>query len=177
MSKSTPISDLPDANSDLVQQVLDEVELSKQQSERDYGSQSTQANIPYMQPIQTEQNIMQQMPMNNMQQQFPMNNMMNNMTQNPMNNQQLPLLSNFGITENKTNDNDEILFGFTYTHLKNTIVVLVLFLLLHLPITTSLLSKVLSFVIDYETGQITILGVLFKGILCTLIFLIITRFI
>ena len=173
MTKSTPISDLPDVNSELVQQVLDEVELSKQQSERDYGSQPTQANMPYMQPIQTEQNMMQQFPVNNMQQ-FPMNNMMNNQM---MNNQQLPLLSELGLRENKSNDNDEIFLGFTYTHLKNTIVVLVLFLLLHLPITTSLLSRVLSFISDQETGEITILGVLFKGIICTLIFLTITRFI
>ena len=173
MSKSTPISSLPDENNDLVQQVLDEVELSKQESERGYSNQPS--NMPYMQPIQTEQNMGQNMMGQNMMGQnmmgqFPMQNNL------PFIQQQIPTeITNFMKPE--TSDDSENLFlGFTISHLKNTIVVLILFIILHLPFLTSFLGKYLSFMINMETGNITIIGVLIIAFICTIIFLLVTRF-
>ena len=168
MSKSTPISSLPDENNDLVQQVLDEVELSKQESERGYSNQPS--NMPYMPPIQTEQNMGQNMMGQNMMGQFPMQNNL------PFMQQPIPTeMTNFMKPE--TSDDSENLFlGFTMSHLKNTIVVLILFIILHLPFLTSFMGKYLSFMINIETGNITIIGVLIKALICTIIFLIATRF-
>ena len=168
MSKSTPISSLPDENNDLVQQVLDEVELSKQESERGYSNQPS--NMPYMAPIQTEQNMGQNMMGQNMMGQFPMQNNL------PFMQQQIPTeMTNF--MKSETSDDSENLFlGFTISHLKNTIVVLILFIILHLPFLTSFLGKYLSFMINMETGNITIIGVLIKAFICTIIFLLVTRF-
>ena len=173
MSKSTPISSLPNENNDLVQQVLDEVELSKQESERGYNNQPS--NMPYMQPIQTEQNMGQNMMGQNMMGQnmmgqFPMQNNL------PFMQQQIPTeMTNF--MKSETSDDSENLFmGFTISHLKNTIVVLILFIILHLPFLTSFMAKYLSFMINLETGNITIIGVLIKAFICTIIFLLVTRF-
>jgi len=54
---------------------------------------------------------------------------------------------------------------------------LILFTLLHMPFTTSILGKYLSFMTDFETGNITIVGICIKALVCAIIFLIISRFI
>ena len=173
MSKSTPISSLPNENNDLVQQVLDEVELSKQESERGYSNQPS--NMPYMQPIQTEQNMGQNMMGQNMMGQnmmgqFPMQNNL------PFMQQQIPTeMTNF-MKQEASDDSENLFMGFTISHLKNTIVVLILFIILHLPFLTSFMAKYLSFMINLETGNITIIGVLIKAFICTIIFLLVTRF-
>ena len=168
MSKSTPISSLPDENNDLVQQVLDEVELSKQESERGYNNQPS--NMPYMQPIQTEQNMGQNMMGQNMMGQFPMQNNL------PFMQQQIPTEMTDFMKSETSDDSENLFLGFTISHLKNTIVVLILFIILHLPFLTSFMGKYLSFMINMETGNITIIGVLIKALICTTIFLIATRF-
>ena len=170
MSKSTAISDIPDSNNELVQQVLDEVELSKQESERSYSDEQM-GQLPFMQPIQTHQQPMNQNPMG----QFNMQNMQN--MQNmpfmfPQNNQQMQQFS-----MPQYDDNDNLFLGFTLNHLKNTVIVLILFTLLHMPFTTSVLGKYLSFMTDFETGNITIIGICIKALVCAFIFLIISRFI
>ena len=168
MSKSTPISSLPDENNDLVQQVLDEVELSKQESERGYSNQPS--NMPYMAPIQTEQNMGQNMMGQNMMGQFPMQNNL------PFMQQQIPTEMTDFMKSETSDDSENLFLGFTISHLKNTIVVLILFIILHLPFLTSFMGKYLSFMINMETGNITIIGVLIKALICTTIFLIATRF-
>jgi hypothetical protein len=168
MSKSTAISDIPDSNNELVQQVLDEVELSKQESERSYSNEPM-GQLPFMQPIQTQQ-PMNQNPMN----QNPMGqfNMQNIPFMLPQNNQQM---GQFNMPQ--YNDNDNLFLGFTLNHIKNTVIVLILFTLLHMPFITSILGKYLSFMTDYETGNITIVGICIKALICAMIFLIISRFI
>ena len=168
MSKSTAISDLPDSNNELVQQVLDEVELSKQESERGYTNEQME-QLPFMQPIQTSTMGQYNMPnmqnmqnMPNMPMMFPQNN--NNMGY-PM-----PNITQY-------DDNDNLFLGFTLNHIKNTVIVLILFTLLHLPFVTSILSKYLSFMVDFESGNITIVGICIKALVCAMIFLIISRFI
>ena len=173
MSKSTPISSLPDENNDLVQQVLDEVELSKQESERGYSNQPS--NMPYMAPIQTEQNMGQNMMGQNMMGQnmmgqFPMQNNL------PFMQQQIPTEMTDFMKSETSDDSENLFLGFTISHLKNTIVVLILFIILHLPFLTSFMAKYLSFMINLETGNITIIGVLIKAFICTIIFLLVTRF-
>ncbi len=174
MSKSTAISDIPDSNNELVQQVLDEVELSKQESERSY-SNDPMGQLPFMQPIQTQQ-PMNQNPMNqNPMGQFNMQNLQN--MQNmpfmlPQNNQQM---GQFNMPQ--YDDNDNLFLGFTLNHIKNTVIVLILFTLLHMPFTTSILEKYLSFMTEVETGNITIVGICIKALVCAIIFLIISRFI
>ena len=178
MSKSTPISSLPDENNDLVQQVLDEVELSKQESERGYSNQPS--NMPYMAPIQTEQNMGQNMMGQNMMGQNMMGQ--NMMGQFPMQNnlpfmqQQIPTEMTDFMKSETSDDSENLFLGFTISHLKNTIVVLILFIILHLPFLTSFMAKYLSFMINLETGNITIIGVLIKAFICTIIFLLVTRF-
>ena len=167
MSKSTAISDIPDSNNELVQQVLDEVELSKQESERSYSNEPM-GQLPFIQPIQTQQpmNPMGQFNMQNMQ------NMQNMPFMLPQNNQQMP---QFNMPQ--YDDNDNLFLGFTLNHIKNTVIVLILFTLLHMPFTTSILGKYLSFMTDFETGNITIVGICIKALVCAIIFLIISRFI
>lgn len=171
MSKSTAISDIPDSNNELVQQVLDEVELSKQESERAYSNEPM-GQLPFMQPIQTQQ----QQPMNqNPMGQFNMQNMQNMPFMLPQNNQQMGQMGQFNMPQ--YDDNDNLFLGFTLNHIKNTVIVLILFTLLHMPFITSILGKYLSFMTDFETGNITIVGICIKALVCAMIFLIISRFI
>ena len=175
MSKSTAISDIPDSNNELVQQVLDEVELSKQESERSYSNEPM-GQLPFMQPIQTQQtmnqNPMGQFNMQNMQNMPNMQNMQNMPFMLPQNNQQM---GQFNMPQ--YDDNDNLFLGFTLNHIKNTVIVLILFTLLHMPFTTSILEKYLSFMTEVETGNITIVGICIKALVCAIIFLIISRFI
>ena len=112
------------------------------------------------------QNMMGQ----NMMGQFPMQNNL------PFIQQQIPTeMTNF-MKQEASDDSENLFMGFTISHLKNTIVVLILFIILHLPFLTSFMAKYLSFMINLETGNITIIGVLIKAFICTIIFLLVTRF-
>jgi hypothetical protein len=128
--------------------------------------------LPFMQPIQTQQ----QQPMNqNPMGQFNMQNMQNMPFMLPQNNQQMGQMGQFNMPQ--YDDNDNLFLGFTLNHIKNTVIVLILFTLLHMPFITSILGKYLSFMTDFETGNITIVGICIKALVCAMIFLIISRFI
>ena len=159
-SRSTPISQLrtmddnlsEDENSQLVQEVLDEVELSKQQVVQQLPQMMHQPQIIH------QPQMVQQQPQMIQQKMGPVENMHAN---NYMEQKQI---------EHFQNKTDSFL-GFNMSDLKLTVVVFILFVLLNLLGVSSLIGRMLPFSVT-DDGTSTVMGVITRALVSMLIFLI-----